>query len=110
MAESHDVDRQPLDETPHRELALAARRFLAVARNDPRLQILLLVDPIQAFADAGIPLTKRARKLLRRYHPDCSYGNQRLYEGVKTGAIRLAWIDKVELGEPRKFDGTPDAN
>ena len=107
MAESkqHQAGESTRASTPYAELASAARRFLPVAEKDQRMALLLLVDPIQAFADAGIPLTKRARKLLRRQHPDCSYGDHDLYEAIKTGARGLSWIDSIELGRPRDLDG-----
>jgi len=96
---------QPVESvSPVRELALAARKFLIAKERDPILQILLLVDPIRAFADADIHLSKPARKLLRRKHPEAAYGNDELYKGVKSGSIKLSLIEKIELGNPRQIE------
>ncbi len=106
--EQNTITTPPEDISPHKELALAARKFLSATERDPILKLLLLVDPIHAFADAGIHLSKRARKLLRRSHPELSYGNDELYEGVRSGSVKLSWIEKIELGNPRQIEKEQD--
>jgi hypothetical protein len=83
---------------PQQELALAAREFQRRRCHDSLLKSLFLVDPIQAFADGGIVLSKRARKLLRRIYPGLADVDEKLYQRVKTGAIRLPWIEGIDLG------------
>jgi hypothetical protein len=97
-------EKAPEDVSPNKELFLAARRFLVAAEDRQMLKTLLLVDPIRAFSEADIQLSKPARKLLRRKHPEAAYGNDELYEGVKSGSIKLPWIEKIELGRPRRAD------
>ena len=94
--------------TPHRELAVGARRFLEAAEENPLLKRLLLVDPIRAFSDAGIELSKGARKLVRSRHPETAIGNEELYLAVQTGEITLSLIGEIELDDPDEIEEEPD--
>jgi hypothetical protein len=89
--------------SPNRELAVAARRFGKATQADSTLKILLLVDPIRAFSDAGIELSRRARKLLRRQHREPRYGDSELYDYIKSNPSALSWIESIELGRPKAF-------
>lgn len=79
-----------------KELTLAARRFRTAARRDHRLKTLLLVDPLRAFRDAGIDVSKHARKTMRRVHPELAFDNDALYERVKQHG--LTWVKEIDLG------------
>jgi hypothetical protein len=89
-------------------LRLAARQFESAVQSDPHLKVLLLVDPLQAFADAGVTLSKPARRLIRRTHPDLAYGNRELYDAVRQGRVRLEWVQRVTLGRPLPVSDSED--
>jgi hypothetical protein len=87
--------------SPQIEIGLASRKFLTAAEKDPRLKLLLLINPILAFEDAGVPLDTRARKLLRQTHPELNFENAEFYNSVKKGEIKLSWIDSIEIGSKK---------
>ena len=89
---------QGIDDTRlPKELIRARQDFQKKLLKNPKLGYLLLVDPVRAFADAGIKLNTETRKYLRRTNPGFPYGNKKLYKGVKAGKIRLPWITSVKF-------------
>jgi|LGOV01.1.fsa_nt_gb hypothetical protein len=91
-----------------KDLSDAADRFLEQTEDDPSRRLLLLVDPIRAFSEAGVDLNRAARKLVRRLHPEVAYGNEELYEGVRSGSIKLGWIDDIEFGKVVRAEVEPE--
>lgn len=105
MSDKDSEDESPREvespDSPGRELLRASRALSEAAETRPVLKLLLLVDPVRAFEDAGIVLSKYARKMIRRNYPNMAYGNTELYEGVRSGKVRLERIREVRLGRPR---------
>ncbi len=85
------------------ELEAASRAFYQAARERPQLKVLFLVNPIRAFADADIELSRRARKRLREAHPEIAWDNHELFDQVRTGEVVLDFIADVRLGEPKRL-------
>ncbi len=80
-----------------KELVQARKDFQAKLLQNPKLGNLLLVDPVRAFADAGITLSTAMRKYIRRHNPEFPYGNKKLYKAVKTGKVKLPWVTSVKF-------------
>lgn len=87
--------------TAAKELARARQAFALATAKDASLGLLLIIDPIRAFKDAGITLSWHARKQLRRDNPEFPYGNVKLYAAVKAGKVRLPWIKQVRFSVDR---------
>lgn len=66
-----------------REIALAYEQFVIAAQTDKKLGLLFLIDPLQAFSDAGIKLSKVARKKIRRNYPTDAAKSEPLYAAVQ---------------------------
>jgi hypothetical protein len=88
-----------------RELAEAAAAFRDAAEDRGVLRLLMLVNPIRAFEDAGIHLSKAARTWIARTYPECAYTNAELYDAVASGETTLDFITDVRLGRPRSDVG-----
>lgn len=79
------------------ELGRARENFCNAAADNEQLLLLLLINPIQAFADAEIELSARARQYIRNVYPGRAYENIELYEAVRDGRVRLPWIKGIRL-------------
>lgn len=86
------------------EMIEAGRAFYDASVDEPFLRILMLVNPIRAFADAGIQLSRSARKRLREDYPEMAWDNDKLYDRVQSGEVVLDFIAEVRLGETRGID------
>ena len=73
------------EERSVREIDRAHARFAEAARKDARLGLLFLVDPLRALSDAGVELSKAARKRLRRTLPTAGPGQAGLYDRLARG-------------------------
>jgi hypothetical protein len=83
--------------TPPKEFQQAVEALQQVLEKDKRMGILLLIDPVRVFADAGIELSSQTRKYIRRKNPQFPYGNKRLYDAVKSGQIEFPWVKSVKF-------------
>ncbi len=91
LFERDEVSRMP------KELIEARKLLQEKLHKNKLLGYLLLVDPVRAFADAGITLTTETRKYIRRRNPGFPYGNRKLYKAVKAGKIRIPWVTSVRF-------------
>jgi hypothetical protein len=91
------ANKTPVNPDVAAEIQEARDRFRKAAEKDERLALLTLVDPIRAFDDAGITLSKSARRFLKHAYPQFQYGKKALYEGVRDGNIKVPWIKKVKV-------------
>lgn len=89
-------DKKEITKTP-KELQKARETFQQVLVKDKHMGLLLLVDPIRAFGDAGIKLSPQTRQYIRRKNPQFAYGNNRLYDAIKDGKIKPQWIKSVKF-------------
>ena len=89
-------DAKDITKTP-KEFQKARESFQQVLVKDQQMGLLLLVDPIRAFADAGIKLSPQTRRYIRRNNPQFAYGNNRLYDAIKDGKIKTPWIKSVKF-------------
>lgn len=89
--------KHPIHPLVVRELAKARKQFKKAATRDRTLALLSLVDPIQAFADAGVDLSAETRKYLRRTYPLFRYGDTRLYRSVREGRTKIPWVKNVRV-------------
>ena len=82
------------------EIERARRCFYKSSERNPELLILLLVDPIQAFLDAGANLSNRARRYIRTAYPGFPYNSKELYQAVKNGKRKLPCLKNVRIHRP----------
>ena len=67
-----------------REISSAYKHFIKATKKEPKLGLLFLIDPIMAFADSGIELSKSARKKMRSTLPARTAKTSRVYNRIKT--------------------------
>lgn len=97
-----------LSDDVSREIVRVARRFRELTETDERLKLLLLVDPIRAFGDAGLQLSTAARKRLRWAYPWLQKDQEEVFNGIREGTLRTAWIQAIHLGETPRFPPEPE--
>lgn len=86
------------------EVAAASATFYEASRDKPLLKTLFLINPVRAMADAGIELSRTARKRIRHAYPDMAWDDPELYDQVASGELELDFIVDVQLGRPRSAD------
>lgn len=87
-----------------RELTLAARRFRTKARGDQRLLRLLLIDPLRVYDELGINVSRKARKRMRRLHPELPFDRGDAYERAQRGES-LPWVRRIDIGRGEEAEG-----
>lgn len=83
------------------EVAEASATFYEISRERPLLLALFLINPIRAMTDAGVRLSRRARKPMRDAYPEMAWDNPELYDQVAAGERRLDFLVGIRLGRPR---------
>lgn len=87
----------PVDPLVSAEIRIAGRRFCEAINADEKLVLLSMIDPIRAYSEAGIGLSRSARKHIRQAHPNLQHGNVQLYEDIRDGKLNIPWIKKIKV-------------
>ena len=69
--------------TTTKEIDAAYEDFVVAVQKHKQLGLLFLIDPIHAFSDAGIEMSKAARKIFRRNFPRDVTKTKSLYNAAK---------------------------
>lgn len=81
------------------ELRLAGALFRKAVAADAGLAKLVFIDPIRAYADAGILLSKSARRFICDRTPGLLSGSGQFYDDVRDGKVSMPGLQYIRVSE-----------
>lgn len=84
------------------EIENAAKRFKKAVEENERLALLVFIDPIRAYADAGIFLSRQARRFIANRTPGLLSSKGSLYDEVRAGKRDLPGVRYIRLSRSER--------